>query len=206
MKNFYKTIPPEILEEYAEKAGFGGEYPIDLKQFKAFFPKKKCKVLEVGCGTGRLGVHLITTSDYVGIDFYEIYLNYFKAKLKKRDISFTEEQLQNISFLKYKGKNFDVILFPWSVMGDFTKKREQVEALEKARNMLSEKGVIILDNPAKGAEHNTAPGYKPVMFYYGDWKDTFSRLGFGMAKQILYTTATNRKREITILYPEREGS
>ena len=204
MNDFYKTIAPEILEEYAEKTGLGGEYPLDLRKFVDFFPKKNCRVLEVGCGTGRLGVHLITMSDYVGIDFHEIYLNYFREKLKRRGISFAEEQLKNISFLKYEGKSFDVVLFPWSVMGDFTKEGEQSEVLRKAKNLLLEKGVIILDNPAKGAEYNTALGYEPIIFYFDDWKDKFSGLGFSQAKQILYTTQTGRKREIAILYPYRE--
>ena len=165
MKDFYKTIAPETLEEYAEKAGLGGEHPFDLKKFVNHFPKKACRLLEVGCGTGRLGVHLVTMSNYVGIDFYEIYLDYFKEKLKRKSVPFTEDQLQNISFLEYEGKDFDVLLFPWSVMGDFTKEGEQVEVLGKAKGLLSKKGVIILDNPAKGAEYNTAPGYKPIMFY-----------------------------------------
>jgi SAM-dependent methyltransferase len=205
MKDFYKTITPEILEECAEKVGLGGEYPVDLKKFADFFPKKYCKILEVGCGTGRLGVHLITMSDYVGIDFYETYLDYFKERLKKRGLPFRQDQLQNISFLKYNGKNFDAVIFPWTVMGDFTKEGEQIKVLGKAKKLLSEKGVIILDNPANGAEYNTAPGYEPVKFYFDDWKDKFSRLGFNQTKQILYTTPNGRNREVTILYPDREA-
>lgn len=201
MKNFYKTITPKILEEYAEKAGLGGKYPIDLKKLVDLFPKKDCRILEVGCGTGRLGTHLMTMSEYVGIDFHKMYLDYFEEKLKKRGLLFSENQLQNISFLKYAGESFDVILFPWSVMGDFTKEGEQIEVLEKAKILLSEEGVIILDNPAKGAEYNTAPGYEPVIFYFDDWKDKFPKLGFSEARQVLYTTSTGRKREVTILYP-----
>lgn len=199
MKDFYKTISPKVLEEYAEKAGLGGEYPIDLKYITDNLPKRQCRLLEVGCGTGRLGIHLIKSSNYIGIDSYETYLNYFKNRLKEKNIPFKEKQLQLVSFFDYSDKSFDVILFPWSVIGDFNSKEKQMEALRKAKSLLSEQGMIILDNPAKGSIYNTAPGYEPVMFYFDEWINMFPKLGFARFKQILYTTPTSREREIVIL-------
>ena len=198
MQDFYKTMSPEKLEQYAEKAGLGVKYPSDLKEIKKLIPKKYCRILEVGCGTGRLGIHLIKYPDYVGIDSYKTYLEYFKKRLNRKNIPFAEEQLQNVSFFNYNGKDFDVVLFPWTVIGDFTKK-QQAKALVKAKNMLLDEGVIILDNPAKGEIYNNAHGYEPAKFYFDDWKSKFSDLGFAPAKQIFYTTATGRKREITFL-------
>jgi ubiquinone/menaquinone biosynthesis C-methylase UbiE len=98
IQDFYKTISPEKLEEYANKVGLGGQHPVDLKEIINILQKNKVRrILEVGCGTGRLGMHLIASYNYIGIDFNESYLNYFKEKLKKGNIPFSEEQLLNIS-------------------------------------------------------------------------------------------------------------
>jgi len=202
MKEFYETITPNELEKFAEKIGLGGENPVDLREIKSILDKNKAhRILEMGCGTGRLGANLITAYDYVGIDFNKIYLDYFKDKLKKEKISFLDEQLISISFFDYQGKNFDAVLFPWSVIVDFSKD-EQNMVLIKAKDMLSSKGIVIIDHPQKGQVLNSAPGYNPTVFYYEDRKEDFKKLGFARAEQVLYITTTDRKQEITVLYQD----
>lgn len=204
MKDFYKTISPEELKKYADKIGLGGEYPTDLKEIVNILQKnKKHRILEVGCGTGRIGIHLISLFDYVGIDFNKTYLNHFKDSLKSKGIPFSEEQLLNTSFFDYKEKDFDAILFPWSVIVDFSK-NDQDRVLIKSKNMLSDNGIIILDHPQKGQVFNSAPGYYPTPFFFEDHKDDFLKWGFSRVEQVLYTTLIGRKQEITILYKTRE--
>ena len=198
MKAFYRTITPELLEQYADKIGLGGDRPVDMEKYLELFPGDDCRILEVGCGTGRLGIHLINTYDYVGIDFYDTYIDFFKNKLKEKGIRPEEQQIINVSFLDYDGGTFDVILFPWTVIGDFNKE-QQIQALNKTKKLLSKNGIIILDNPAEGEPYNMAPLYEPTKFYYTEWKKKLQEMGFTSAKRLYYKTKINRKREITVL-------
>ncbi len=193
---YYKKITPKKLEEYAVPSGFGKKYPLDLKKLEEFI--KRPRVLEVGCGTGRLGIYLIKKFDYTGIDEEQKYLNHFRKKLKKKKINFRGKILQK-SFFDLKAAGFNTILFPWTVIGDFSSKDKQIKALKKARKLLVDNGVVILDNPAKGTLYNIVRRYVPNKFYYNDWKSRFKKLGFSGHKVVYYKTLTGRKREIIIL-------
>jgi len=195
--DFYKTIPPEQLETYAATAGIGGENPLDL-QIMAKYLTGLNRVLEVGCGTGRLGRLLVTKYDYVGIDVHQPYLDYFANWLKEASID-PEQHIFLQSFLSMGNMPFDAILFPWSVIGDFDS-TEQTTALVKSREMLNKNGVVILDNPAKGSKYNTAAGYTPTLFYFDDWESKFANFGFSKYEKVEYDTPVGRRREMTILY------
>ena len=88
--------------------------------------------------------------------------------------------------------------FPWTVISDFDKK-DQENALRKASGLLKENGIVILDNPAKGTPYNIAEKYSPAKFYYDDWEDGFTEIGFTKSERLEYTTATGRRREIVVL-------
>lgn len=192
--DFYKLIPPEDLDKYAQSAGFGSRYPIDLQNFKKVFGGRN-KILEVGCGTGRIGQHLISESfNYTGIDTNQEYLDCFNKSLDK-SLSY---RIENINFLEVQKEQFDIILFPWTVIGDFSKYKQEV-VLNKSIKMLNKKGIVLLDNPTKGTIYNSAKGYEPTKFYFDDWKDFFSKLALKKFYRITYTTDTNRVREITAL-------
>ena len=192
--DFYKTISIEDLDKYAQYAGFSSDYPIDLKNFKKIFGNRK-KILEVGCGTGRIGKHLISESfDYTGIDTNQEYLDHFNKSLDK-SLSY---HVENINFLEMPEKQFDIILFPWSVIGDFSK-YEQEAVLNKSIKSWRDKAIILLDNPTKETIHNSAQGYEPTKFYFDDWKDFFAKLDLKKFYKITYATNTDRTREITVL-------
>ena len=190
---FYKTVPPEALDQHAEKLGLGSENPSDLVEIKKIIGEHK-KLLEVGCGTGRLGKHFIEENyEYLGIDTNEEYLEAFKSSSGK------EPNIEQLDFLDLAedGQTFEVILFPWTVIGDFSRAHQE-EALKKASRLLSDNGVIILDNPAPETGYNSAPGYEPEKFYFDEWKETLASLGFE-PKKVEYATKTELKRELTVL-------
>jgi len=176
-RDFYKTISGNVLEEYARRAVLGGTIPVDLQKFLKLLPGGRPKLLEVGCGTGRLGMHLIERTRYIGIDFHEPYLSAFRQKLEEARISLEPKQIQKISFFDFQDDGFDVVLFPWSVISDFTEDGEQTAVLKKACTMLAQGGMVIIDNFAKDSVRNSLAGYEPVSFYFDDWGSSVAEVG-----------------------------
>lgn len=198
MNKYWIHIKPKKLNIHALKVGLGNKNPIDLKLFEKYI-KKQDKILEVGCGTGRLGIHLIKKYDYIGLEHYKPYINFFKNLAKKKGIINSKKSILNISFQKYRTKNlFEIILFPWTIIGDFDKKG-QIMVLKKVNRLLKPKGICILDNPSKSSVYHKSKDYMPTKFYYDNWEDKFHVLGFKNNSKRLYKTKTGRERELTIL-------
>ncbi len=199
MKNqkFYNLLPIETLDSVALKT-FGENPSSDLEQILKYLPQK-AKILEIGGGTGRIGIELIKNGFYyTGIDEQPNYLEAFKQKLGKIQFDPKDTKLLNIAFEKLpENENFDAILFTWTVIGDFSKS-EQLEALEKTYKILNKSGICLIDNPSKNQQYNEAEFYCPTHFYYADWKTVFDQLGFSH-QAIIYQTKTGIERELIIL-------
>jgi cyclopropane fatty-acyl-phospholipid synthase-like methyltransferase len=192
----YDNVPPGELEKFAEDAGLGGKVPADFSCFIKYI-KNNDKILEVGCGTGRLGKLFLKKYNYIGIDNHKPYLEYFKNNLKKIKQNNVDDILILSSFEDYSGTDFDVIIFSWTVIGDFSKK-EQLRMIKKAKKMLKGKGLILIDNPAKGTTYNEDKDYMPCKFYFDDWKSELSKI-FNNPIKLLYDTPVGRVRELVVL-------
>jgi len=157
------------------------------------------RVLEIGTGTGRIGIELIKEGFcYTGIEKQSKFLKVFEEKLKI--IKFNNENVQrlNVSFEELpENDKFDAILFSWGVIGDFSKE-EQIKVLKKTHKLLSEKGVCLIDHISKNQEHNKTDFYEPTFFYYDDRKNLLDKLRFNH-KSDIYKTKTGNERELIIL-------
>jgi len=194
--SFYDSVSCAELHDYAIKAGIGEKIPSDFIQFKKYL-KKEDRILEIGCGTGRIGKLLIKDYTYTGIDNHKPYLDFFKNYLQKNKKN--DDLLVYSSFEDYTcpGEHFDVIIFSWTVIGDFSKNK-QLTALKKAKKLLKKGGMVLIDNPAKGTVYNKKDGYNPCYFYFDDWKTKLAD-NFVDLRQILYCTKSDRSRELVIL-------
>ena len=193
--SFYESLSPEELELFAIKT-FGKDLPSDMEEFlKITNPSDT--VLEVGCGTGRLGIEFINKGyDYTGIESQPYYLDVFVSRISGRshtnNLSLIAGSFENFDF----SKKYSVVLFGWTVIGDFDR-YDQSKVISKASSLLTSDGKIILDNPSKNQVYNKKELYYPTPFYYSDWVQELSS-NF-KHKQILYTTQTGVERELVLL-------
>ncbi len=202
-KDLYKTISIDTLHQAAKNAGL--DQLIDLEIFKKYLkkPTHQTRVLEVGCATGRIGKELIQCTDYTGIDFNENYLDYFRTKLTEAGIDFNPNQIKNISFFELKEHSFDLIIFPWAVIGDFENKEDQYSALKKSFEILSPKGAVLIDflteEDVIAGKGNHVDGYQPTYFYHDKWLPKFKEIGFNKIEKETYITSVGKKRDMSIL-------
>ncbi|MBT4257559.1 class I SAM-dependent methyltransferase [archaeon] len=194
---FYDSLSIEILEDFAEKT-FGKDLPSDVERLLKLL-NSHSKVLEIGCGTGRIGIELIKDGfEYFGIDKQKKYLDLFLEKINRKKLGNKDFELINKSFEEFDFDNkFKFILFSWTVIGDFSKE-EQLLAIKKTYRLLLKDGICILENPAKGETYNELNLYNPTPFYYEDWKKELTKIGFSHYSKE-YFTKTGVKRELTIL-------
>jgi predicted O-methyltransferase YrrM len=204
--NLYKILSPETLDDFGLKT-FGKNPSSDFTQIKRLI-KHDAKVLEIGVGAGRLALQLIDLNiHYTGLDKQSHYVSNTRKILKIKSIPKEKYTLLNTAFEDLKVKIFfDVILFSWTVIGDFNKK-EQLFVLNKTFNYLNEDGICIIDNPSENQTYNKHIDYRPTNFYYKDWKNIFTKIGFSHKAKI-YKTKTGIERELIILRKinVREGS
>lgn len=106
--------------------------------------KSSQSVCEIGCGTGRI---ISMLSDRVlhitGIEANKEFANRAKIKFSKNtNVNIIED---NFLYIKTSAK-FDVILLVFNVLCEFITPKIRIEALKKAKAMLSDGGIIILAN------------------------------------------------------------
>lgn len=195
--NFYKILRPESLDNFGMET-FGKNPSSDFIQIKKLI-KPNTKILEIGLGTGRLASQLVTLNiHYTGLEKQSLYFKEAKRLLKNKKLPREKYKLLNMAFEDLKKEiSFDIILFSWTVIGDFSKKNQLI-VLNKTFNHLVENGICIIDNPSENQSYNKHIGYKPTEFYYRNWKDVFAKMGFSHKAKI-YRTKTNIERELIIL-------
>jgi len=175
--NWYNPLKPELLEELGRKT-FWENPSSDFEQIERFL-KPSDEILEVWAGTWRLWIQLIKKGyNYTWVDRQKRFLDLFKKKLEEIEYDPKKVRLILADFEELpENEKYDVIIFSWTVIWDFSKE-EQVRILEKAKRLLKDGWIVLLDNPAEGQKYNTVDGYEPTPFYYEDWRKRLEELWF----------------------------
>ena len=117
----------------------------DIIRFAVKYLKKKSKILDIGCGTGRNAIYLIELNHTVDcLDFSENGINLLKLLFKKKKISKIKNNLiiDSIPLIKKVSKNYDAVIdcfTSYSLM-----KEDFQEYIKKIVSKIKKKGVFHL--------------------------------------------------------------
>ncbi len=113
----------------------------EFEEFKKYL-SKGIKVLDVGCGNGRLYESIKDLNvDYTGVDISKKLLD--EARRKYPDIRFIKNDMTELEPIK--NERFDAIFFIAS-FHHLSDEKQRLKTLEKVKNLLKEDGKIFMTN------------------------------------------------------------
>lgn len=137
--DFYEEVALGLLEQLAISGGLNT--CCDIKLIEPLILNKK-SILEVGAGYGRILHYLLEKKTTIDLYAIERGLEFSKV-LKKRfgnKVHFLQADLHNLNVKK----KFDVILWMWAGISDFSK-LEQPLIIKKLASFLNKDGLIVID-------------------------------------------------------------
>ena len=163
-KNFYDQIATDFSES---RKNFWNEFYLFEK-----YLSKKIKVLDIGCGNGRLYSFLQEKiNKYIGIDVSQKLIDIAQNKYPK--VCFKKMDMVNLKTLSTK--KFDIIFFIAS-FHHLSSEAERITVLKQAKNLLSEQGIICMTNwnlfQKKYKKHIWKAIFKSLFSSY-KWNDVF---------------------------------
>lgn len=106
------------------------------------------KVLEIGCGTGRVAIELARIGVHVtGIDLSDSMLSIFKEKLKDEDARVNEKiRIEKADMTDFSiDDTFDLVIFPFRAFQSLTTNQQRVNCLNSVKKHLKKKGKVVID-------------------------------------------------------------
>jgi ubiquinone/menaquinone biosynthesis C-methylase UbiE len=131
------------------------DFPADVPFYRKLIPRPDARVLELGCGTGRVLVELAPhCGSIVGVDASQAMLAICRRRLKRAGVAAGEVRLVRADVSSFRGgRGFDLILAPYRVFQNL-ERDEQIEGFFRVlRASLSREGTFVLDvfNPDRPA-------------------------------------------------------
>lgn len=139
---FYEALKVEGLKKFAEKAGLSTG--CDMRELRAYWSTAK-SILEAGTGYGRVIDYLIK-NQYQGTITAIERCNMLFQYLKTRFCQYENINLlqTDIRYLSNSNSHFDLILYMWSGIADFSYK-EQPFVIKKLAKLLQKNGKLVID-------------------------------------------------------------
>lgn len=146
----------DIPENAARYYDLSPENPGDVPFYRRRIPSPQARVLELGCGTGRVLVPLAETCRrIVGVDVSKAMLALCRHKLAERRLPSSRAEVRQGDLTDLElGEAFDLILAPFRVFQTLETEREVNGYFTAVRNHLSAGGTAILTafRPSLNAE------------------------------------------------------
>jgi SAM-dependent methyltransferase len=137
-----KMIEAAVAEYYDLNSGA----PADLEFYAALVPSPNARVLELGCGTGRVLTPLARQAGYVeGIDASEAMLSICRRKLQAAEIPMSKARTSVGDVRGFTlGREFDLILAPYRLVQNLVSEAELNAFFRCIREHLSPTGACVL--------------------------------------------------------------
>jgi SAM-dependent methyltransferase len=111
-------------------------------------------ILEIGCGSGRVLLHLAQAGyNVTGLDPSEEMLNLARRKLKSLPHIEDRVQLLSKKVEEFDGGKFPLILLTYNMLMHFTRQEAQIEVLQNLREHLTDDGLIVIHMPNAGERY-----------------------------------------------------
>lgn len=145
MSAFYTTVARFYDSENADKTD-------DLTMYSRLAAERAGEILDVGCGTGRVLLHLAREGRRVhGIDSDGAMLGRLAAKMRQLP---QLRQLVNVvpgDILDYRwDQEFGLILLTYNALMHFHEQKAQIALLSRLRACLAQDGRLVIDLPNAG--------------------------------------------------------
>jgi len=137
----------DIRENAARYYNLSPDAPDDIPFYVHRIFSPKWRLLELGCGTGRVLVPLVEKCSYIfGVDVSKAMLSLCRQKLAEREIPVSRADVRQGDIMDLQlGEKFDLIIAPFRVFQLLETDREVDGFFRTVRNHLSEKGTAILN-------------------------------------------------------------
>ena len=204
-KEFYELVQGQLEDRSEITAETDRELSILQKIFNDHQVRK---VLDVGCGYGRISAPLLEQGYAItGLDSNEDYLAQFRSTAKKLDKSIDLTQGDLIDYHdKVKPKSQDAVIYTWHSILEAFGPGNLLKTLNCAWQSLEPGGVLVFDQPTRenqdmkdgwyGKEPEEGPGYLSYIMSEEEIRLVLKLAGFQDVEIIHWQTRPSQ------LYPE----
>lgn len=141
-----KSFWNSIAKNYVKGDTFSRQYALNPSLFKLLADVKDKKILDVGCGTGKVSLYLAKKHAYVtGIDFSNKMINYAREEAKRSNLKIELKVLDVKELEKLKGK-YDIVLISL-LLPHLKTKIELLNLFKNVNKLLETNGRLIIAEP-----------------------------------------------------------
>jgi len=144
MTDFYDTIARYYD---AENAHFTDDLPL----YSELAANTNAPILDIGCGSGRVCLHLAQEGHHVtGVDTSAQMLAFAQRKIDALPHLADALKLVQSDVMDFSQGEYGLILLPYNALMHFTSAEMQINLLRHLRSLLADDGLIVIDLPNAG--------------------------------------------------------
>lgn len=169
----------------------------DLKFYESFIQSKNSKILEIGCGTGRVSMWLATHGySVVGLDLSEYMLSVFNDKLEQNKFLRSKIEIVHADMSDFRiNKSFDLIIAPSKSFQAITDVKKAKSTLICIKKHMLEGSLLILDlfSPKLLLEQNNIVGKEVIVFKTDNLSVVYECIAVDSFNYMLHSKVTIRE-------------
>lgn len=130
---------PSLFKDHIDK--------LQKKEILSFLPNGKCKVLDIGCGYGRIAEDVVKTNNLAivyGIDLSRTFVDLFNKSLKGK----AQAVVGDIRHLPFNSNNFEYVFSVASLLY-LRDEKDQKQAIREIFRVLRKDGIAVFIEPDK---------------------------------------------------------